>query len=171
MTQRDFMCQEVESDVAAETSYVDQGSQVGTSGRAKPVLWSLSARLRMIQPLWWKVGGGVALGLLALSLFISHLNSLAAVRGELRQLREASAVAVPKDGQRISAEPAATHKQEAPASPSDIERELVMLRKHRDEVNRELQRLRERLACVEGRQAGSPFVVLQPGKNGDHSGD
>ena len=116
---------------------------------------------------WWSIGGAglSAVGFVCLALFEQYNSSLSELRADLKHFNEVSAEFVKRDSLRRYSEHMKESRQELHESRStrkDLERELALSKKDRDEMLHEIQRLRERLASVEGRQAAVPVVVPMP---------
>ena len=121
----------------------------------------------------WGVGSTVlsVLGFLAWGLFEQYNSSLAELRADLKHFNEASSTFVKKDTLTRFREQAKIHfseMQAVSASNKHLEVELRLTERTREEMSRELIRLRERLAFVEGRQSVAPIAQ---GKPDDHSKD
>lgn len=123
------------------------------------------------RALFWSAGGTVlsAVGFVALALFEQYNSCLTELRGDLKHFNEISADLVKKESMRRCYDTVKECKQELHAvrtTRTDLDKESALYRKDREELLRELQKLRERLAAVEGRQAATPvvFPVFQPAK-------
>lgn len=110
-----------------------------------------------------------AVGFVALALFEQYNSGLTELRGDLKHFNEVSADLVKKESLRRCYDLVKDCKEElhaAHAAKTEMDREAARYQKDRDELVRELQRLRERLAAVEGRQSATPIIVpvFQPTK-------
>jgi hypothetical protein len=119
------------------------------------------------RALWWGLAGTLlsGLGWICLMLFDQYNASLAELRNDLKHFHEARADLVKKETMRKVFDHVKDCFKELQAS--NVAREALkqQLRdneKSRRVMARELQRIRERLASVEGRQAATP-VVAPPG--------
>jgi hypothetical protein len=128
--------------------------------------------------LWWGISGGTilsAVGFVALALFEQYNDGLTELRNDLKHFNETSADLVKREDLRnrmtnikagvkeLQAANLANVAREARVG--HMEQQLKADAEERKEMARELQRLRERLAGVEGRQAAAPVVVpVMPGK-------
>jgi hypothetical protein len=114
--------------------------------------------------LWWGIGGTLlsGLGWIALMLFDQYNASLAELRNDLKHFHEARAELVKKETFRKVFDHLKESYKELQASTTAreaLQRQLAESERARRVVARELQRLRERVASVEGRQAATPVVV------------
>jgi hypothetical protein len=114
-------------------------------------------------PLLWGMGGTLlsALGFIGLALFEQYNGMLTELRSDLKHFNETSAEFVKKESlQRLRDQLKGRFKEieESSTARKEIELELRASEKARDEMARELQRMRERLAFLEGRQTASPSV-------------
>jgi len=128
---------------------------------------ALPASKRRRRGLWWSLGGAglSAVGFICLALFEQYNSSLSELRADLKHFNEVSAEFVKRDSLRRYSEHIKESRQELHESRSarkELERELALSKKDREEMLHEIQRLRERLASVEGRQAAAPVAVPPP---------
>jgi hypothetical protein len=115
-------------------------------------------------PLLWGMGGTLlsALGFVGLALFEQYNGMVTELRNDLKHFNETTAELVKKDSlQRLRDQLRGRFKEieESAVARKELERELSASEKAREEMARELQRMRERLAYLEGRQMASPSVV------------
>ena len=115
----------------------------------------------------WGVASTVlsVLGYLAWGLFEQYNSSLAELRADLKHFNEASSTFVKRDTMtrfREQAKAQFAEMQSVSASNRHLEAELKVSERAREETSRELIRLRERLAFVEGRQSVTPNVREDP---------
>jgi hypothetical protein len=155
------------------TSYSGPNSQCGGESPGGPGKLINSPpppplfRGRRRTALLWSIGGTVfsAVGFICLALFEQYNDSLSELRHDLKHFNETSADLVKKESLRRCMTHLKTcykELQEAKASRKLAERELQASEKDRREMTHELQRLRERVACVEGRQAATPLILPMP---------
>ncbi len=114
--------------------------------------------------LWWGVAGTLlsGVGWIALMLFEQYNAGLAELRNDLKSFHEARADLVKKESLRKLYERFQDYIKEIQASTTAreaLERQLRASEKNRRVLARDLQRIRERLASVEGRQAATPVAV------------
>jgi hypothetical protein len=118
----------------------------------------------------WGLGGSVlsVLGFVAWGLFEQYNGCLAELRGDLKRFNEVSDTFVKKESMQRLREQVRGHMKEmqaVAALKSRFESELRASEKAREEIGRELLRLRERLAFVEGqRSAGARREAAQGDK-------
>jgi hypothetical protein len=115
----------------------------------------------------WGISGTVlsAVGWIALMLFDQYNAGLAELRADLKHFNEVSAELVKKETMRKMVEHLKDSYKELQASMSAREmqdRELKASEKSRRVLARELQKMRERLAAVEGRQAATAVLIPAP---------
>jgi hypothetical protein len=120
------------------------------------------------RALWWGISGTAlsVVGFIAMLLFEQYNAGLAELRGDLKHFNEVSAEFVKRDHMRRLLErlrEGFKDLQAAKAVSARLDRELQASENDRKELAHELQRLRERLASVEGRQAATP--VIFPGNS------
>jgi hypothetical protein len=125
--------------------------------------WSRAKKRRII----WGVGGTVfsALGFIALALFEQYNGMISEMRADLKHFNETSSEYVKKDTfQRFRERLRDSMKemQEANTARAHLEQELKASEKAREIMFQEIQRMRERLAYVEGRQTTQPDSGLLP---------
>jgi len=111
----------------------------------------------------WGVGSTVlsVLGFLAWGLFEQYNSSLAELRADLKHFNEVSSTFVKRDTLtrfRDQHKTQFAEMQSMSASNKQLDAELKASEKAREETSRELIRIRERLAFVEGRQSLTPSV-------------
>jgi hypothetical protein len=116
------------------------------------------------RALWWGIAGTLlsGVGWIALMLFDQYNASLAELRNDLKHFHEARAELVKKESMRKLYDHLKDSFKELQASIAEreaLERQLKDSEKSRRVVARELQRIRERLANVEGRQAATTVAV------------
>jgi hypothetical protein len=107
------------------------------------------------------MGGTIlsALGFIGLALFEQYNGMLTELRNDLKHFNEISSELVKKESlQRLRDQLKERFKQleESSVAKSRLEAELKASEKAREETARELQRMRERLAFLEGRHASAP---------------
>src|SRR5262249_9106895 len=125
--------------------------------------------------LWWGIGGTLlsGLGWVALMLFDQYNASLAELRNDLKHFHEARAELVRKEAFRKMVDHLKECYKELQASTAAreaLQRQLADSERARRVVARDLQRLRERVASVEGRQAATPIIVPAGGDSISASG-
>jgi hypothetical protein len=108
--------------------------------------------------LFWGLGGTVlsALGFVALALFEQYNGMISELRSDLKHFNETSSEFVKRDSfQRLREQTKEHFKevQEVTGTKAQLEHELMASEKAREEAARELHRIRERLAFVEGQQS------------------
>ena len=111
----------------------------------------------------WGVGSTVlsVLGFLGWGLFEQYNSSVAELRRDLKHFNEASSTFVKRDTMtrfREQSKAQFIEMQSVTASNRHLEAELKVSERAREETSRELIRIRERLAFVEGRQSVTPLV-------------
>jgi hypothetical protein len=121
------------------------------------------ARARLL----WGIGSGVlsVVGFVCLALFEQYNQSLGELRSDLKHFNETSGEFVKKETLQRFRERAhgmLKELQSAHALRDRLHQELRASEKARDETARELQRIRERLAFVEGHQT-VPVSIPGPG--------
>jgi hypothetical protein len=114
--------------------------------------------------LWWGLGGTLlsGVGWVALMLFDQYNAGLAELRNDLKHFHEARAELVNKENVRKLYEHFKESLRELQASAAAreaLQRQLQESEKGRRVMARELQRVRERLASVEGRQAATTVIA------------
>ena len=114
--------------------------------------------------LWWGLSGTLlsCVGWIALMLFEQYNASLAELRNDLKHFHEARAELVNKENMRKLYDHFKDSLKELQASAAAreaLQRQLQDSDKGRRVMARELQRMRERLAGVEGRQAATTVAV------------
>jgi chromosome segregation ATPase len=128
--------------------------------------WSRAKKRRII----WGVGGTIlsAFGFVALAMFEQYNGMVSELRADLKHFNETSSEYVKKDTlQRIRDRFRDSMKelQEANAARARMEQELQASEKAREVMFQEIQRMRERLAYVEGRQTPPDGGLLPTAKN------
>jgi hypothetical protein len=120
------------------------------------------------RSVWLGLSGGTvlsAVGFVGLALFEQYNGCLTELRNDLKHFNETAAEFVKKDSLHRCYEQLRECRadlQAARAERAHQERQRAADEQARGELTREVQRLRERLAAVEGRQAATP-AVLAPG--------
>jgi hypothetical protein len=112
----------------------------------------------------WGLGGTIlsVFGFIALALFEQYNSMLGELRSDLKHFNETSSQFVKKDNvQRYRDEMRECLKeiQASNAARSRLEQELRASENAREEMVREVHRMRERLAFVEGRQTTLPSNI------------
>jgi len=115
-------------------------------------------------PLLWGMGGTIlsAVGFIALALFEQYNGMLTELRNDLKHFNEISSELVKKESlQRLRDQIKERFKQldDLSTAKAQLETELRTSERLREEMTHELQRMRERLAFIEGRQTASPQAV------------
>jgi hypothetical protein len=121
------------------------------------------------RALWWSVGGTVlsGVGFICLALFEQYNSSLSELRSDLKHFNEISGELVRKESLHKCIDHLIECKKELHAvlaAKAELDHELAVVRKDREELARQLQALRERMASVEGRQSATPIVVIPQDK-------
>jgi hypothetical protein len=114
----------------------------------------------------WGISGTVlsALGFVVLTFYQQYNDSLNELRRDLNHFHEASGELVKKESLRKCREKlieCLKELRDSAAMRAQVERDLQTSQEERKEMIRELQRVRERLASVEGRQSAISIVVPQ----------
>jgi hypothetical protein len=112
----------------------------------------------------WGISGTVlsAVGFLAVTLFEQYNESVTELQRDLKHFNEVSADLVKKESMQRCREQIKECLKEMQASAvlrAQLERDLQTSEQERKELAMELQRLRERVAAVEGRQAATPIIL------------
>ncbi len=136
-------------------------------GEAHPGLFAgqpTAGKSRGRTALFWSIGGTVlsGIGFIALALFEQYNDSLTELRHDLKHFNETSADFVKKEGLRrfmTRVKGGLKQVETAEAARLQMEHELRASEQDRRDLTHEMQRLRERLAAVEGRQAVTAVVV------------
>jgi hypothetical protein len=162
MDQNSFVCRKVES-VTANNSWPPQQLSAEQSQVIGP---AASPRRKGRLALVWGVSGTLlsALGFLGVTLYQQYNDSLNELRRDLNHFHEASADLVKRESLRKCREKLVEclkELRESAAMRAQVERDLHVSQEERKEAARELQRVRERLAAVEGRQ--SAMTIVLPG--------
>jgi biopolymer transport protein ExbB/TolQ len=122
------------------------------------------ARKKRRGPLIWGIVSTVlsAVGFIALALFEQYNSMLSELRADLKHFNETAAEFVKRDSfQRFRDQVRERIKEmeQANLAKAQLEQELRVSEKAREELAHEMQRLRERLAFLEGRQTASPHAA------------
>jgi septal ring factor EnvC (AmiA/AmiB activator) len=134
---------------------------------------SAPARPAGRSALFWGISGGTILsivGFIAMLLFEQYNDSLTELRNDLKHFNEISGDLVKKERLRRCIDhlkKCIEELQQAKAARARVERELQNSENERKELTRELQRLHERVAAVEGRQAATPIIIQSPPRKGE----
>ncbi len=144
--------------IASGGSYVHEEAHEGVQSPH-----STSPQGKSRAAMIWGVGSTVlsVLGFLAWGLFEQYNGSLAELRTDLKHFNEASSTFAKRDSLnrfRDQAKVQFAEMQAVAASNKHLEADLRVSERAREETSRELIRLRERLAFVEGRQSSAPSV-------------
>jgi hypothetical protein len=112
--------------------------------------------------LLWGMGGTIlsALGFVGLALFEQYNSMLSELRADLKHFNETSGELVKRESlQRFREHVKGRFKevQESSATKLKLQQELRTSEKAREEMAHELQRMRERMSFLEGRQTASPI--------------
>jgi septal ring factor EnvC (AmiA/AmiB activator) len=100
-------------------------------------------------------------GLIGLGLFEQYNSMLSELRGDLKRFNETSAEYVKREQMQRCWEKLRQVDKELNAANTarvPLEQELKACERSRDELTKELQRLRERLAYLEGQQAARAYT-------------
>jgi hypothetical protein len=146
-------------------THVDQSPL--TQHASSPI--SSSKRTRRAAILWG-IGSTVlsGIGLIAFALFEQYNGMLTELRNDLKHFNETSSEYVKRDRFTKVIDMLKEQSKELQASSfarAQLEQELRTNEKAREETARELQRMRERLAFVEGRQTASTSLASPPGQD------
>jgi hypothetical protein len=144
----------------------DQGG-AAAPGKMGSLHASSPIRGRRRLALLLSIGGTIlsALGFIAFSLFEQYNDGLAELRHDLKHFNETSADLVKREQLGRLREHLKECYQELHAASEGrllMQKELQASETARKEIALELQRLRERLACVEGRQSAPPLILQIP---------
>jgi hypothetical protein len=125
---------------------------------------SIFAKARTRRALLWGTVSTVlsAIGLIGLALFEQYNGMLSELRTDLKHFNETSSEYVKRDTyHRLRDELKELRKETQTSNLAVVqaEQEVKASDKAREELARELQRVRERLAYLEGRQAATPSPV------------
>jgi hypothetical protein len=131
-----------------------------------------SSKSKTRATLFWGISGGTVLsviGFIALALFEQYNDSLNELRGDLKHFNTSCADLVKKEDLRNRMNSVKTHIKELEAANvvnpvrdarlAHMEQQIKAFEDERKQLGQEIQRLRERLAAVEGRQAAAPVIV------------
>jgi hypothetical protein len=114
--------------------------------------------------LWWSLGGTLlsGLGFIALMLFEQYNSSLTELRNDLKHFHECRAELVSKESFRKMRDHMKDCFKELHAAVTGreaLQKQLRDSEKGRQTLARQLQRVRERLAAVEGRQSATTVAA------------
>ena len=151
-----FAGQDEQGDSACPSYRTDNGSQ-DRMGAPSSLLPAGKGRAALI----WGIASTIlsAVGFIAFALFEQYNNSLSELRGDLKHFNETSSGFVKTEYFQRFRDQTKTNIKELQATSllqSQLEKELRISEKAREEVTREMQRLRERLAFVEGQHTTLP---------------
>jgi hypothetical protein len=151
-----FVGQDEQGDSACPSYRTDNGSQ-----DRKVVPSSPPPAKRGRTALIWGIASTVlsGVGFIALALFEQYNSSLSELRSDLKHFNETSSEFVKTEYFQKFREQTKTYIKELQATSvgqSQLEKELRISEKAREEMTREMQRLRERLAFVEGQHSALP---------------
>ena len=123
-----------------------------------------AAPSRNRRALFWGLGGSLlsVAGFVALALFEQYNDALAELRTDLKRFNETSGEYVKKDQiQHIREQLRELYKDYAAAQAARavLEQEMKASERSREELTREVQRTRERLAYLEGVRAATPATA------------
>jgi hypothetical protein len=112
----------------------------------------------------WGMGGTLLsiIGFIGMLLFEQYNGLVAELRADLKHFNEIQSEFVKKENLRRFSDRIRDFSKDVQASNAaraQMEQELRASERAREEMGRELQRLRERLASVEGRQAATPVAA------------
>jgi len=161
MSQTGMVCRNVDTVSSNPASFAHHAADHSASG-AHGMLAGMGKGKRTL--LWGISGGTVlsALGFVGLALFEQYNSCLTELRGDLKHFNEISGDLVKKDTlQRYREQLKDMYKemQTNNAARAQLEQELKSSEHSREEMAREVQQMRERLAYVEGRQAALTTTV------------
>jgi DNA repair exonuclease SbcCD ATPase subunit len=130
---------------------------------SQPTHESSSTKKKGRLALLWSISGTIVsvIGFVALALFEQYNSMLGELRGDLKHFNEVSAGYVKRESlQKIweQIKEQSKERQESVLARMKLENELRLSEKTREDLAREVQRMRERLAYVEGRNAGTTTV-------------
>jgi hypothetical protein len=167
------VCRNVEF-VAPVNSRIPHQAQERPAEQSQLINPTASPRSKGRLGLVWGISGTVlsALGFLAVTLYQQYNDSLSELRRDLNHFHEASAELVKKESLRKCREKlieCLKELRESAAMRTQVERDLHASQEERKETVRELQRVRERLAAVEGRQSAMTIVLPQGSSTGGTS--
>ncbi len=161
MEQNRTNCEKMGSDTAQEPP-----PSYSTENRSPPpsALSSLFPTARSRRALFWGVISTVlsAIGLIGLALFEQYNGMLSELRMDLKHFNETSSEFVKNDRLQKCWERLKECSKETHASSlarERLEKELKASERVREVMAREMQRLRERLAYLEGMKAARPSAV------------
>jgi hypothetical protein len=157
MSQSELVCRNVDTvaSCGAQSTHLTSQASAGYGEAANGGFLKGKRRGTLL----WGISGGTilsALGFIGLALFEQYNSSLTELRGDLKHFNEISSEFAKKDTvQRYWEQLKDVYKemQTANAARAQLECELKASERSREEMARELQRMRERLAYVEGHQA------------------
>jgi hypothetical protein len=146
------------------SSNLASATQFGYSTESHPAHSpSLFAKVRTRRRLMWGLVSTIlsAMGLIGLALFEQYNGTLSELRADLKHFNEASSEYVKKDKLQKCWEHVRECAKEITASNearAHLEEELKASQKVRERLLEEIQRLRERVAYVEGLKGARPSV-------------
>ena len=134
---------------------------------AQPYQSAPAPKKRGRGPLLWGMGGTIlsAVGFIGLALFEQYNSMLSELRSDMKHFNETSGEYVKKESlQRFRDQVKERMKEvsEFRAARTQFEQELKASEKAREEMARELQRMRERMAFLEGRHTASSTEFSWP---------
>jgi hypothetical protein len=133
----------------------------------RPGLLTLPSSTARRRRLLWGVCGTVlsAVGFILFALFEQYNGMVAELRTDLKHFNETSSEFVKRDSLQKMREHMKEYIKDVQAlnvTRAQVEQELKASEKARVEMAAELQRMRERLAFLEGRQAATPATSAAP---------
>jgi hypothetical protein len=149
--------------VSAHSAEVAEYSTTQQPSQAAP-----APKKRGRGPLLWGMGGTLlsALGFIGLALFEQYNSMLSELRSDMKHFNETSSEYVKKESlQRFRDQVKERFKDanESRVLRTQLEQELKASERAREEMTHELQRMRERLAFLEGRHTASFSDPSWPG--------
>jgi hypothetical protein len=157
---------------SAETSQLTEAAAAQT---LHSPLSSLSRKKRRGPVIWGIVSTVLsAVGFIALALFEQYNSMLGELRADLKHFNETVAEFVKRDSfQRFRDQVKERMKEveQSNLAKARLEQELKVSEKAREDLMHDMQRLRERLAFMEGRQTASPHVAAPVPPTTDRSDD
>jgi len=123
-----------------------------------------ASRKRKGHPLLWGLGGTLlsVAGFVAMILFDQYNSMVSELRNDMKHFNETYNEFVKRETFHRWTDQIKEFRRELQASTlarTQLEQELKATEKTRDELVKELQHVRERLATVEGRQAATPILI------------
>jgi hypothetical protein len=163
MDQSGFICHKGETGVSATPAPL-AGEALTPPAKPSGLLTGLASKGKGRAALVWSISGTLlsGVGFIALALFEQYNDSLNELNRDLKHFNETSADLVKRESLRrviTTVKDCFRELQASKAARMVMEHELRTNEEDRKELVRELQRLRERLAMVEGRQAATPIIV------------